>query len=540
MRFVVIAFFIFVGFQNSLFAQEKEDSRVMSVRPSYMLSIKHTRVDSIYYTEPQIKYVYKQLKYTHISNPAVRQALENLKRDRFKYYELNRAINTLKDYAENEHIKYMLDYVRMYFKTVQAKEEAIQRIQERIAKDSIAFYRQNPELDSLRLQDSVRYDIFLNQDLETLLSFMEQDENYQWMKEKSRDSVLITVLGASDRAKKLWLNTGRLKYQRLMAENFVGDSIGAWIKVMPQGNEIKFYLDNDVYQVKRFAILQESRNEHLLKASDSTYFVLAKMNIGKLERRHWTYYSDVTLSFGQGFISSNWASGGENSLSILSDLKYFINYKKRTTTWENSFRYRLGALKSGSEELSKNEDKLEIQSKIGIKAFRHWNYATQFDMNTVLFNSYNASDRETIIANFLSPGNFTLSLGLDFKPKDNISLYLSPIAGQWVYVRDTTKVDPTRYGIEKGKKLKSDAGAKIELKNKHTLFNFLNIDNHLMLFSSYYEQPEKLTLDWRLTLNFRINYFMQTTIYTNAVYNQNDSKKIQFKETLNLGVHFRF
>lgn len=540
MRFVVIALFIFVGFQNSLFAQEKEDSRVMSVRPSYMLSIKHTRADSIYYTEPQIKYAYKQLKYTHISNPAVRQALENLKRDRFKYYELNRAINTLKDYAENEHIKYMLDYVRMYFKTVQAKEEAIQRIQERIAKDSVAFYRQNPELDSLRLQDSVRYDIFLNQDLETLLSFMEQDENYQWMKEKSRDSVLITVLGASDRAKKLWLNTGRLKYQRLMAENFVGDSIGAWIKVMPQGNEIKFYLDNDVYQVKRFAILQESRDEHLLKASDSAYFVLAKMDIGKLERRHWTYYSDVTLSFGQGFISSNWASGGENSLSILSDLKYFINYKKRTTTWENSFRYRLGALKSGSEELSKNEDKLEIQSKIGIKAFRHWNYATQFDMNTVLFNSYNASDRETVIANFLSPGNFTLSLGLDFKPKDNISLYLSPIAGQWVYVRDTTKVDPTRYGIEKGKKLKSDAGAKIELKNKHTLFNFLNIDNHLMLFSSYYEQPEKLTLDWRLTLNFRINYFMQTTIYTNAVYNQNDSKKIQFKETLNLGVHFRF
>lgn len=540
MRFVVIAFFTFVVFQNSLFAQKKADSRVMSVRPSGMLSIKHTRADSIYYTQPQIKYAYKQLKYTHISNPAVRQALENLKRDRFKYYELNRAINTLKDYAENEHIKYMLDYVRMYFKTVQAKEEAIQRIQERITRDSIAFYRQNPELDSLRLQDSVQYDIFLNQDLETLLSFMEQDENYQWMKEKSRDSVLITVLGASDRAKKLWLNTGRLKYQRLMAENFVGDSIGAWVKVMPQGNEIKFYLDNDVYQVKRFTILQESREDHLLTASDSAYFVLAKMNVGTLERRHWTYYSDVTLSFGQGFISSNWASGGENSLSILSDLKYFINYKKRTTTWENSFRYRLGALKSGSEELSKNEDKLEIQSKIGVKAFRHWNYATQFDMNTVLFNSYNASDRETVIANFLSPGNFTLSLGLDYKPKDNISLYLSPIAGQWVYLRDTTKVDPTRYGIEKGKKLKSDAGAKIELKNKHTLFSFLNIDNHLMLFSSYYEQPEKLTLDWRLTLNFRINYFMQTTIYTNAVYNQNDSKKIQFKETLNLGVHFRF
>lgn len=540
MRFVVVVIIIFALSQNTLFAQEKTDSRVITVRPSYILSVKHTRADSLYHTKPQIRYAYKQLKNTHIGNPATRYALENLKKERLKYYELNRAINTLRDYAENEHIKYMLDYVRSYFKTVQAKEEAIKRIQERISKDSIDFYKQHPDLDSLRLLDSARYDIFLNPNLEALVAFMEQDENYQWMKERSRDSVLVSVLGVSNRSKNIWLNTGRTEYHRLMTENFRGDTISGWIKTLPDGKQMKFFLDGDVYQTKKFAILQEPREEPLLVASDSIYFVLAEMKIGTLERRHWTYYSDVTLSFGQGFISDNWASGGESSLSILSDLKYFINYKKKTTTWENSFRYRLGALKSGSEELSKNEDKLEIQSKVGVKAFRHWNYATQFDLNTVLFNSYNASDRETVIANFLSPCNFTLSLGLDFKPKDNISLYLSPIAGQWVYVRDTNKVDVTRYGIEAGKRYKSDAGAKIELKNKHSLFNFLDIDNHLMLFSSYYEQPEKLTVDWRLTLKFKINYFMQTSIYANAVYNQNDSKKIQFKETLNLGVHFRF
>lgn len=540
MRFVVIAFFILILSQNFLSAQEKKHSRVMTVCPSYVLPVKHTRADSISHTVPQIKYAYKYLKNTHINNPATRYALDNLKRDRYKYYELSRAIRTLRDYAENEHIKYMLNYVRTYFETVKAKEEAIARIQERISRDSVDFYRANPELDSLRLLDSTRYDIFLNPDLEALLAFMEQDENYQWMKERSRDSVLITVLGASDRSKDIWLNTGRAEYHRMIAENFVGDSIGGWIKVMPKGKQIKFLLDNDVYQTRRFAFRQEQQEECLLVASDSAYLVLAEMKIGTLGRRHWTYYSDVSLSFGQGFISDNWASGGESSLSILSDLKYFATYKKKSTTWENSFRYRLGALKNGSEELSKNEDKLEIQSKVGVKAFRHWNYATQFDMNTVLFNSYNASDRETVIANFLSPGNFTLSLGLDYKPKDNISLYLSPIAGQWVYVRDTSTVDVTRYGIEAGKRYKSDAGAKIELKNKHTLFKFLNVDNHLMLFSSYYEQPEKLTVDWRLTLNFRINYFMQTSIYANAVYNQNDSKKIQFKETLNIGVHFRF
>ena len=33
----------------------------------------------------------------------------------------------------------------------------------------------------------------------------------------------------------------------------------------------------------------------------------------------------------------------------------------------------------------------------------------------------------------------TLSLGLDYKPNENFSLYLSPIAGKWTFVRDTDR-----------------------------------------------------------------------------------------------------
>ena len=533
MRYLVLFVCTFILGINSLYAQKREHLRVMPKAHSLNFSpLKHNRMDSIRYARPQIRYVHVHHQNQHIKDPVVRYALSNLKRDRIKYYELYKAINTLSSYAENEHIKYMLDYVRNYFETVQAKEEAIKEIKQRIEKDSIEFCQTHSE-------DTIRSDRFLNQDLKALLSFMDRDVNYQWLKERSRDSVQITLLSASNKPKNLWLNTGKTQYYRFMTENFIGDTIGTWVKVMPQGKQLKFFLDENVYQYKKYSNPKEIKEECVLEASDSIYFVLADMHVGKLKQRYWLYYTDVTLSFGQGFISSNWASGGENSLSILSDLKYFATYKKNNTTWENSIRYRLGALKSGSEDLSKNEDKLELQSKLGIKAFKHWNYATQFDMNTVLFKSKNNPAKE-VVAAFLTPGNFTLSLGLDYKPTKNISLYLSPIAGQWVYMRDTNLVNPSRYGLEKGKKFKSDAGAKIELKNKHEYFNFLQIDNHLIVFSSYYEQPEKLTVDWRLTLNFKINYFMQTSIYANCVYNQNDSKKIQMKETLNLGVYFRF
>lgn len=83
-----------------------------------------------------------------------------------------------------------------------AKEEAIQEIENRIKRDSIEFYERHPE-------DSIQYDKLLNQNLKVLLSFMERDVNYQWLKEKSRDSVQITLLSASNRPKNLWLNTGK-------------------------------------------------------------------------------------------------------------------------------------------------------------------------------------------------------------------------------------------------------------------------------------------------------------------------------------------
>ena len=76
----------------------------------------------------------------------------------------------------------------------------------------------------------------------------------------------------------------------------------------------------------------------------------------------------------------------------------------------------------------------------------------------------------------------------------------------------------------------------------------MDIDNQLNMFYSYDEKDRKkndekilpLTINWKMTLSFRINYFLRTSIYTELYYDQNSSDKVQFKENLNLGVNFRF
>jgi hypothetical protein len=520
---------------GSLFAQQKVNSEVVTSMPSYVLPLKHDKVDSLLHLRSDFIYLRKRLKYTHIDNPAVRYSLENLRKSSNNNPslddDLNQAINILVQYVEDQDIKNTLERIRSYLGTVAEKENALNTIKQQLLRDSLPLKR-----DSLLSHDDTTS---LEMDLKTLITFLEGDENYLWLREKSRDSVMLTILNASNQTKDLWLNTGKGANHKFVAENLLGDTIDTWIQVFPKGNMMKFYFPESVYQIKKnqSRVLEEPL---LLSYPDRpAYAKLVEMRSNALRRKYWTYYTDMTLSFGQGYISENWAAGGESSFSLLSDMKYFINYKKNDLGWENAFRYRVGALKRGKEKLSKNEDKLEVLSKLGVKAFKYWNYAAQFDFNTVLFTSYNYPKREEIVANLLSPAYFTLSVGFDYKPNNKVSLYFSPIAGKWTYVRDTVHVtNYTRYGVEKGKKLKSAAGAKIDFKNNHTLFDFLELEHRLIVFASYYDDP--VTVDWRLTPGFKINSYLKTSINLNAIYDRNNSKKIQFKETLSLDIFLRF
>lgn len=77
---------------------------------------------------------------------------------------------------------------------------------------------------------------------------------------------------------------------------------------------------------------------------------------------------------------ANWTSGGENSLSLLSNIRYFWNYNRNNTSWENWVHYRFGFMKNGDEDIRKNEDRFELNSKLGQRAFKHWYYTAQFNV----------------------------------------------------------------------------------------------------------------------------------------------------------------
>ena len=495
--------------------------------------------------------VKKKLENSDIENPGVRYALQNLKQEKYTDTEVQEAIRVLVKYAENERLKKMVHYLKEYSESfVPRQEQAIRKIQEHITFDSIEFYKANQHLLSGDFED------YKNTDLQTFLSYVRNDSNYLWLRDANRDSVLVEVMNITENTLRFWMNNGRTSFHRFWANTKAGDTIGTWIEVIPDANRLKIYVDEDVYQVPTPQKKMPEKKEVIANPIPKEWFALRPMKPGELKRRYWTYYSEVEINMSQGKVA-NWANGGENSLSLLSNLRYYWNYNKNNTSWENRMHYRFGFMKTGEEDIRKNEDWLELNSKLGQKAFKHWYYTTQFNAQTQLFNSYDyPKDADRIlVANFMSPGYFTLSLGMDYKPNDNFSLVLSPIAGKWNFVRDTSKVDAQRYGIEEGKRSKREAGVQLNVYSKIVnIFKIMEITNEVKLFMSYEnkdkylnkgtENEEKkripVTANWKMSINFKINYFMSASVYTETNYDENYSRKLQFKENLNLGVRFRF
>ncbi|MDA3820602.1 MAG: DUF3078 domain-containing protein [Candidatus Delongbacteria bacterium] len=80
-----------------------------------------------------------------------------------------------------------------------------------------------------------------------------------------------------------------------------------------------------------------------------------------------------TLSLNASQVSlTNWAAGGENSISGLGIINLFANYKKNKFTWDNTLDLAYGLIRQGDDPVIKSDDKIDFASKAGQHAFNDW------------------------------------------------------------------------------------------------------------------------------------------------------------------------
>lgn len=258
---------------------------------------------------------------------------------------------------------------------------------------------------------------------------------------------------------------------------------------------------------------------------------------------------------------SNWAAGGENSVSGAAFLTLFANYAKNRLAWDNQLDLAYGLLKSGTAKVVKSEDKIDLNSKVGYKVsdVSKFYYTFLFNFKSQFANGYdykNDTLREHPISRFLAPAYLLYSIGVDYKPNDNFSLYLSPLTGRTIIVNDDNLSQAGAFGVDPGKKSLTQLGAYLRATYKKDVFTNVNFQTKLELFSNYLKNPQNIAVNHEILIAMKINKFLSANIGTQMIYDDivpvtviketsgvketKTGPRLQFKEVFGIGLSYKF
>jgi hypothetical protein len=268
----------------------------------------------------------------------------------------------------------------------------------------------------------------------------------------------------------------------------------------------------------------------------------------KKEEPLWKKGGETALTLSQVSLT-NWAAGGENSLSLNMFLNYFANYKKGNLIWENKFEFAYGLQKQGAQGLRKSDDKLYLSTTLGKKAKKNWYYTALLSFKSQFTNGYNYPDDVNAISKLFAPAYIVLSIGMEYKPNDFFSLNIAPLAGRLTVVGDKTLSDAGAFGVTPGKKTRSEFGANINLNYRKEIMKNIEFKTKLELFSNYSNHPEYIDVDWEVFLNMKVNKYISANITTHLIYDHDIDilgknnvlgPKVQFKEIFGVGLTYKF
>ena len=270
----------------------------------------------------------------------------------------------------------------------------------------------------------------------------------------------------------------------------------------------------------------------------------------------WKAGGLINLNTSQTSLT-NWAAGGQSSLAFGSVVSLYANNKQEKSLWENTLNIAYGNIKQGKEDWRKTDDRFEFTSKLGLRATNKLYYAGLLNFRTQLTNGYNYPDTENKISGFLSPGYLLVAAGIDYKPYNNLSLYIAPATWKLTIVTDQELADAGAFGVNPGENTKNEFGGYLRMFLNQPLMENITFQTKLDLFSNYLKNPQNIDVSWETLLSLKVNTFISATLATHLMYdddidiwvddNENGSvdsgeqhPRTQFKEVLAIGFSYTF
>jgi len=264
---------------------------------------------------------------------------------------------------------------------------------------------------------------------------------------------------------------------------------------------------------------------------------------------YWKVTGQASVNLSQ-ISFSNWVGGGKNSVSGVGLFDLNAIYQKDKLQWNNTLKTGYGLLKEEEDQVVKTDDKLELNSKLGVQLKEHLLYSSYVNFLTQFANGYKYPNTTDKISTLFAPAYLTLATGLDYQPSENFSLFFTPLSGKFTFVTDDDLSAAGAFGVDPGKKARAEMGATVKSEFKTPVVKNVDLSTTLTLFSNYFNNPQNIDVNWDIALNMKINDFLSANLLTNLVYDHdilipidnegNTGRRVQLKQLFGVGFSYKF
>jgi hypothetical protein len=276
--------------------------------------------------------------------------------------------------------------------------------------------------------------------------------------------------------------------------------------------------------------------------------------ISTLAAEDWKYTSNLNLSLTQNAYSNSWAGTELGSVSWASTSNSTAD-KQLSSLILNKNTLKLAFGQTHSQKLAANNkrywakpekttDKIDFETVFRftlhgyVDPFISGRYESQFidfsdAANTRLFNPSQFTEAAGIAKTFIAKENQTLNARLGGAMRERLN--------REVLVDTLTN--------KRENKVESDAGAEfVAIYNQVFKPKDISFNSRLQLFQAFYNSKSKdlLNNDWKVTdvtwentLGMKMFKALSLSLYFELIYNKEQEKAVQFKETLGLGFSFQ-
>lgn len=246
----------------------------------------------------------------------------------------------------------------------------------------------------------------------------------------------------------------------------------------------------------------------------------------------------------------NWSAGGENSVAGNAYLNGSLTRKEGNWLWVTNLILDYGLSKTKSQGMRKSTDKIGLSTQLGYTTDNVWFYTIMADLNTQFAKGYNYPDKSNYISNLFAPAYSNVALGMEYRPKSNYSIFMSPLSAKMTFVCDDYLSNLGLFGVDPGDRFKIEAGAYVKARAELSVMENVNLITTADFFTPYSKDFGNVDINWDILISMKINKILSATLNMTLKYDDDvktfnqegiqRGPKVQFKEILGVGLAYNF